>query len=173
MTKIIVKIAALAAAALATAGAASAQNSPYRHQHLVQAIVDNRIDTEFDHTDQTSRAIRASYLAGFSYYYDSRCDFLPVPTFEAIKTIIGRINQEVVPGSGEAAQIGLVDAKAFLAEQGCATREAQAARGALTTFWQATVRQIQSGGQQAPGPRGPASVRGGTQADWGSERNRM
>lgn len=161
----------LAALAVATVGTA-AQASPYRHEHLVQAIVGNRIETAFDHTDEASRAIRASYLAGFSYYYDSRCDFLPMPTFEAIKTIIGRINQDVVPGSGEAARIGLADAKAFLAEQGCATREANAARAALTTFWQVTVQQIQNGGPAAPSGQLPSGSRG-TQTDWGSERNRM
>jgi hypothetical protein len=170
------KIAALLAAVATLAGVAAAQASPYRHQHLVQSIVSNQIEQGFDHREANARVIRAAYLAGFSYWYDSRCDFLPMPTFEAIKTIVEKANQESqVEGTAEAVRIGLADAKAFLGEQGCATRDANAARASLTTFWQGAVQLIQNGQQPRSAPQtAPAQPRGREfRADWRDDRNRM
>jgi hypothetical protein len=151
-----VLLAAIAAATLATAAGAS----PYRHAHLVESIVANRIEQGFDHRERNARIIRAAYLAGFSYWFDSRCDFLPMPTFEAIRRIVDNANRETeTEGTAEAVRIGLADARAFLGEQGCATRDANAARAALTTFWQGTVQTLRNGQQQAP-EASPALPRG-------------
>jgi hypothetical protein len=170
------KIAALLAAVATLASVGAAQANPYRHQHLVQSIVSNQIEQGFDHREANARVIRAAYLAGFSYWYDSRCDFLPMATFEAIKTIVEKANQESqVEGTAEAVRIGLADAKAFLGEQGCATRDANAARASLTTFWQGAVQLIQNGQprRNAPDAAPAQPQRREFRADWSSDRNRM
>lgn len=164
------KFAALFAAAVTAAtlvGAPAAKAGPYQHEHLVEAIVSNRIEQAFGHRDQQARVIRAAYLAGFSFWYDSRCDFLPMPTFEAIKAIVEKANRDN-DSTHEAVRIGLADAKAFLGEQGCATRDAGAARASLSAFWQNTMQLIQNGR-----PRPDASPRRDLPVDWSAERGRM
>jgi hypothetical protein len=174
MTKFATLLAAVAAATLA--GAATAQASPYRHGHLVQSIVQNQIEQGFDHREPNARVIRAAYLAGFSYWYDSRCDFLPMPTFEAIRRIVDNASREAeVEGTAEAVRIGLADAKAFLGEQGCATRDANAARASLTAFWQTTAQIIQNGQRQRRAPETAPTLpqRREFRAGWSDDRNRM
>jgi hypothetical protein len=158
MTKF-ASIAAAVAMAVTLVAAPAAKAGPYQQEHLVQALVGNRITETFQHDNPTTRVIRAAYLASFSLWYDSRCDFLPMPTFEAIKAIVAEARSETITqGTAEAAEIGLRDAKAFLGEQGCATRDANAARTALTGFWEGAMQAIANGGagngraQPAPPP---------------------
>lgn len=170
------KFAALLATAITFAGAATVDASPYRHGHLVRSIVQNQIEQGFGHREPNARVIRAAYLAGFSYWYDSRCDFLPMPTFEAIKQIVENASRDSeVEGTSEAVRIGFADARAFLGEQGCATREANAARAALTTFWQTTAQIIQNGQQPRRAPEMTPALpqRREFRAGWSDDRNRM
>lgn len=161
MTKIKTFILAACAAAVL---AAPALANTYQHRHLVQAVVDGRIAEVFNHNDREARLIRASYLAGFSLWYDSRCDFLPMPTFEAIKAIAEEARRNPQSPTAEAANIGEQDAKAFLGEEGCATRTAQAARGSLERFWEATTQRLAGQQRQAPStqpqPQAPAQAPG-------------
>jgi hypothetical protein len=162
MTMTTIKTFILAACAAAVLAGPAAAN-PYQHRHLVQGVVDGRIAEVFNHDDREARRIRAAYLAGFSLWYDSRCDFLPMPTFEAIKAMAEEARRNPQSPTAEAANIGEQDAKAFLGEEGCATRTAQAARGSLERFWEDAVqrmsgqqRQVPPAAQQ-PGPgAGPA-----------------
>lgn len=172
------KFTAIFAAAVTVAtlvGAPAAKAGPYQHEHLVQAIVGNQIEQVFDHREGNARLIRAAYLAGFSHWYDSRCDFLPMPTFEAIKTIVEKAHREAeVEGTSEAAQLGQRDAKAFLGEQGCATRDANAARASLTTFWQGAMQLINNGQRGTSPSQAPsAAPRPELRADWSTDHNRM
>lgn len=139
-------LAACAAAVLAGPAAAN----PYQHRHLVQGVVDGRIAEVFNHDDREARRIRAAYLAGFSLWYDSRCDFLPMPTFEAIRAMAAEARRNPESPTAEAAQIGEQDAKAFLGEEGCATRTAQAARGSLERFWEDAVQRMAGPQREAP-----------------------
>lgn len=139
-------LAACAAAVLAGPAAAN----PYQHRHLVQGVVDGRIAEVFNHDDREARRIRAAYLAGFSLWYDSRCDFLPMPTFEAIRAMAAEARRNPESPTAEAAQIGEQDAKAFLGEEGCATRTAQAARGSLERFWAAAVQRMAGPQRESP-----------------------
>jgi hypothetical protein len=163
MTKLTSLIAATALVAI-TAGAARAET--YQAQHLVRAVVSNQITEVFAHNDPSVRLGRASYLAAFSLWFDSRCDFLPEATFAQIRAMVDEASRAgSSDGTAEAAELGLQDAKTFLAEQGCSTQDARGARASLTRFWDGAMRAIGSERQANTAP--PA----GTEAP--ARRNRL
>lgn len=129
--------------------AAPVEAGPYRQDQVVQALVNDRIHHLFQQTSASIRSERTNYLAGFTLWYDSNCDFLPMPTFEAIRLRVKNANQARGPqGAAAAVEAGYQDAKAFLAEKGCAGGEATAARRALSRFWDGTTQP----------PAGPRSI---------------
>lgn len=148
---------AFAAALAVTVGTSAAQASPYEQDHLVQGVVTNQIQQVFDHQDRTVVDRRIAYLAGFTQWYETRCGFLPAPTFAAIGNAVQNLTRA---GHGDATQIGMRDARTFLGEEGCATRTAHAARGSISAFWEAAMRaherrQGEPGtGQPGGAPRG-------------------
>ncbi|WP_439574631.1 hypothetical protein [Phreatobacter sp.] len=156
-------IAFAAAMAAVTLGATGAKASPYEQDHLIQGIANNQIEQAFGHQDQAVLDRRVAYLAGFTQWYDARCDFLAMPIFEGVRNAVTNLNNA---GHGEITQIGMRDARTFLGEEGCATRTAQAARASLTAFWEGAIRQHQrpqNPGQGAgqPGGRQPGAVQPG------------
>jgi hypothetical protein len=151
------KIAPLIAAAVLTAiTAGAARAEPYQADHLVRAVVSNRIAQAFGDNDPEVRLIRASYLSGFSLAYDSRCNFLPQATFDQIRAIVDEAKRNGAnDGTGEAAEIGFRDAGRFIAQHGCNGPEAGGARASLTRFWDGAMRAMGSERQASSEPEAP------------------
>ncbi|MGL4285209.1 MAG: hypothetical protein ACRCVA_02630 [Phreatobacter sp.] len=121
--------------------AAPVEAGPYRQDRVVEALVNDRIHELFQQANASVRNDRTNYLAGFTLWYDSNCDFLPMPTFETIRLRVKNANQAQGPlGPSAAVEAGYQDAKVFLAEKGCSGGEATAARRALSRFWDGTTR---------------------------------
>ncbi|QCI64101.1 hypothetical protein [Phreatobacter stygius] len=139
----------LTAVAIASGfAAAPVEAGPYRQDRFVEAVVNDRIIDLFHHATPATRSERTNYLAGFTLWYDSNCDFLPMPTFEAIRRLVKDANQTHDSRAAGAVEAGYQDARAFLGEKGCSSRDATAARGALGRFWDGIARPRDRQGSQ-------------------------
>lgn len=120
------------ASGLATA---PVEAGPYRQDRIVEAMVGDRIIDLFRQVTPMVREERTNYLAGFTLWYDSNCDFLPMATFESIRRMVKAANRSAGQQAAAAVEAGYQDARVFLGEKGCASEEATAARNALGRFW--------------------------------------
>jgi hypothetical protein len=127
----------LTAAAVATGlVAAPVAAGPYREDRYVDALRIGRLDDLLAGTERTPRSEMASYLAGFTLWYDGSCDFLPMATFETIRKQVAKARRSgMLPARASAVDAGYQDAKSFLRERGCASREAGIVQAELTRFW--------------------------------------
>lgn len=139
MKRLIAAVALTLAATMPTA----AVESPYRAPNIVDAVVRNNIES-INSGDNLTRTIRVYYLIGFAGWMDRSCDFLNNDAAgrigkavqEAVDTRKARPQDENYKLYTEAAVAGLEDAKTFLGEHGCATRESNAAKSTLLRLFQ-------------------------------------
>lgn len=115
--------------------AAPVEAGPYRQDRMVEAMTADRIVDLFHQVSPMVREERTNYLAGFTLWYDSNCDFLPMATFESIRRMVKAANRSGSQQAAAAVEAGHQDARVFLAEKGCTGEAATAARSALGRFW--------------------------------------
>ena len=120
------------ASGLATA---PVEAGPYRQDRMVEAMTADRIVDLFHQVSPMVREERTNYLAGFTLWYDSNCDFLPMATFESIRRMVKAANRSGSQQAAAAVEAGHQDARVFLGEKGCTGDEARTVRGALGRFW--------------------------------------